>query len=40
MKEAGDIIGITDKLKNRSKPHSVINYVLENLVNWKKLNQG
>ncbi|CAD8187499.1 unnamed protein product [Paramecium pentaurelia] len=40
VKEAGDIIGITDKLKNRQKAHSVIHYVLENLINFKKLNQG
>ncbi|CAD8120067.1 unnamed protein product [Paramecium sonneborni] len=40
VKEAGDIIGITDKLKNRQKAQSVIHYVLENLINFKKLNQG
>ncbi|CAD8103119.1 unnamed protein product [Paramecium sonneborni] len=40
VKESGDIIGITEKLKNRQKGHSVIYYVLENLINFKKLNQG
>ncbi|KAM3132992.1 hypothetical protein pb186bvf_014848 [Paramecium bursaria] len=40
VKEAGDIIGISDKLKNRTKAHSVIHFVLEKLVQWKKLNQG
>jgi len=40
VKECGDILGISDKIKNKSEPKAVIRYVLEQLMSFKKLNQG
>ena len=40
VKEGGEILGITGKLKQeqRSAKH-VLEYILKQIVNWKKLNQ-
>ena len=40
VKECGDILGVSDKVPNKSNAKSIIRYVLEQLVNFKKLNQG
>jgi intraflagellar transport protein 52 len=40
VKEAGDILGVSDKVKNRSNPKSIIKYILEQVVNMKKMNMG
>jgi len=40
VKECGDILGVTDKVKNKNDSKAIIRYVLEQLVSFKKLNQG
>jgi len=40
VKECGDILGVSEKVPNKSNAKSIIRYVLEQLVNFKKLNQG
>ena len=40
VKECGDILGVSDKVPNKSNAKAIIRYVLEQLVNFKKLNQG
>ena len=32
VRECGDILGITDKVKNRNDPKAIISYVLEQIV--------
>lgn len=32
MREAGDILGVSDKVRNRQNPKAVIKYVLEQVV--------
>jgi hypothetical protein len=32
VRECGDILGLTDKVKNRNDPKAIISYVLEQLV--------
>jgi len=33
VREAGDILGVSDKLKNRSKPKTILKYILDQIVN-------
>lgn len=40
VKECGDILGVSDKVTNKSNAKAIIKHVLEQLVNFKKLNQG
>lgn len=40
VKECGDILGVSDKVGNKSNAKAIIRHVLEQLVNFKKLNQG
>ncbi len=40
VKECGDILGVSDKVPNKSNAKAIIRYVLEQLVNFKKLNQS
>lgn len=40
VKECGDILGVSDKVANKSNAKAIIKHVLEQLVNFKKLNQG
>ena len=35
MREAGDILGVSEKVKNRTNPKSIIKYILEQIVNNK-----
>lgn len=38
VREAGDILGVSDKVKNRGNPKAIIRYVLEQIINFKKMN--
>nr|4UZZ_B Chain B, Intraflagellar Transporter-like Protein [Tetrahymena thermophila] len=38
IKESGDILGVTDKVKNKHDAKAILRYVLEELINFKKLN--
>jgi intraflagellar transport protein 52 len=40
VKECGDILGVSDKVKNKNDPKAIISYILEQLVSFKKLNQS
>jgi len=40
VREAGDILGVSDKVKNRSEPKAIIKYLLEQIINFKKNNLG
>eukprot|EP00331_Platyophrya_macrostoma_P006041 CAMPEP_0176428450 /NCGR_PEP_ID=MMETSP0127-20121128/13158_1 /TAXON_ID=938130 /ORGANISM="Platyophrya macrostoma, Strain WH" /LENGTH=383 /DNA_ID=CAMNT_0017810137 /DNA_START=152 /DNA_END=1303 /DNA_ORIENTATION=- len=40
VSECGDILGISDKIKSKSDPKAIISYVLSQLFEFKKLNQG
>jgi len=39
VRECGDILGVSDKVKNKNDPKAIISYILEQLVSFKKLNQ-
>ena len=32
MREAGDILGVTDKIKNRSEPKAILKFILDQIV--------
>ena len=32
IREAGDILGISDKVKNRSEPKAILKYILDQIV--------
>jgi len=34
VREAGDILGIADKVKNRAEPKAMIRYIVEQIVNF------
>lgn len=38
VREAGDMLGISDKVKKRSEPKAIIRYLLEQIINYKKSN--
>jgi len=40
VRECGDILGVSDKVKNKNDPKAIISYILEQLVSFKKLNQS
>lgn len=40
VKEAGDILGVSEKVKNRSNSKAIIKYILEQVVAMKKMNMG
>lgn len=40
IRECGDILGISDKVKNKGDPKAILGYVLEQLISFKKLNQS
>ena len=39
VKECGDILGVSEKV-NKNDAKAIIGHVLEQLINFKKLNQG
>lgn len=36
VREAGDILGVSDKVNNRTNPKSIIRYLFEQIVNFKR----
>ncbi len=32
MREAGDILGVSDKIRNRGEPKAIVKYILEEVV--------
>lgn len=32
------MLGVSDKVKNRSEPKAIIKYILEEIINFKKTN--
>jgi intraflagellar transport protein 52 len=38
VREAGDILGVSDKVKNRGNPKAIIRFILEQIINFKKMN--
>jgi intraflagellar transport protein 52 len=38
VREAGDMLGVSDKVKKRSEPKAIIRYLLEQIINYKKSN--
>jgi len=40
VREAGDILGISDKVKNRAESKAIIRYIVEQIINFKKMNMG
>lgn len=40
VREAGDILGISDKVKNRTEPKAIIRYIVEQIINFKKMSMG
>lgn len=38
VREAGDMLGVSDKVKNRSEPKAILKYILEEIINFKKIN--
>ena len=38
VRESGDILGISDKIKNRGNPKAIIRYILEQIISFKKMN--
>jgi intraflagellar transport protein 52 len=40
VREAGDILGVSDKVKNRAEPKAIIRYIVEQIINFKKMSMG
>jgi len=38
VREAGDMLGVSDKVKKRSEPKAIIKYLMEQIINFKKSN--
>jgi intraflagellar transport protein 52 len=38
VKEAGDILNVTSKLKDKKTAKHVLEYIFKQIVNWKKIN--
>lgn len=38
VREAGDMLGVSDKVKKRSEPKAIIKYLLEQIINFKRSN--
>ena len=36
VREAGDILGVSDKVKNRSEPKAILKYILDQIVSYIK----
>ncbi len=37
VRESGDILGVSEKVKNRGHPKAIIKYILEQIINFKKM---